>query len=369
MGELRFGIVGAGMMGREHIRNVQAVDGATVVAVADPAPVSVDRSRRLVGDDLLAFDDVAAMLAGCELDAVVVASPNHTHRDVLEPLWGTGLHLLLEKPLCTTTADCLAVRDAAAGHDGIVWMGLEYRYMPAIAQLLGRVRAGEAGRIRMVAIREHRFPFLDKIGSWNRFSANTGGTLVEKCCHFFDLMHLVVGERPTRVYASGAQDVNHLDEVHDGRVPDILDNAFVVVDFPSGARGMLDLCMFAEGSRWEQEVVATGDAGKLEAFVPNVMEVSRGREMEVVVGSRGPDWPVSVHEVGHDPRVRYPGGHHGASYLEVLGLVEAIRAGRSGADVTVDEGLWSVAVGEAAHRSIDEGRPVELAELGLAPEG
>ena len=100
----------------------------------------------------------------------------------------------------------------------------------------------------MVAIREHRFPFLTKVDDWNRFSANTGGTLVEKCCHFFDLMNLILRNAPWRVMASGAQDVNHLDERYDGRTPDILDNAFVIVDYPSGARALLDLCMFAEAT-------------------------------------------------------------------------------------------------------------------------
>lgn len=364
MAALRFGIIGSGMMGREHIHNLQAIDDAEVVAVAEPDAVSVDRARRTVGDSLQVFADTEAMLAGCELDAVVVASPNHTHRSVLDPMWGTGIHMMIEKPLCTTTADCLEVRTAAAEHDGVVWMGLEYRYMPAITQFLERIHGGEAGRLRMVSIREHRFPFLDKIGHWNRFSRNTGGTLVEKTCHFFDLMNLILQERPVRVMASGGQDVNHLDETYDGETPDILDNAFVIVDYPSGARALLDLCMFAEGSRWEQEVSATGDLGKIEAFVPNFMEVARGREMEMVVGSRGPDWPVEVHEIGQDPRVRYTGGHHGASYLELLEFCETIRTGGD-AKVTIDEGLWSVAMGEAAHRSIDENRPVELAELGL----
>ncbi len=364
-GTLRFGIIGAGMMGREHMKNLAALDGAEVVAVAEPDGGSVDRARRVAPGELAVFDDTESMLAGCGLDAVVVvASPNHTHHDVLDLLWATDLHLLIEKPLCTTTADCLAVRARASSHAGVVWMGLEYRYMPAIAEFLGRVRDGDAGRLRMVAIREHRFPFLGKIGDWNRFSRNTGGTLVEKCCHFFDLMNLVLDERPARVMASGAQDVNHLDERYHGETPDILDNAFVIVDYPSGARAMLDLCMFAEGSRWEQEVSAVGDAGKVEAFVPGFMEVARGREMETVVGSRGPDWPVDVQPVGSDPRVRYSGGHHGASYLELADFCEVIRTNGDAA-VTVDDGVWSVAMGEAAHRSIDEGRPVPLSELGL----
>lgn len=56
------------------------------------------------------------------------------------------------------------------------------------------------------------------MNNWNRFNANTGGTLVEKCCHFFDLMRLFAGANPVRVMASGAIDVNHRDELYDGKV-------------------------------------------------------------------------------------------------------------------------------------------------------
>ena len=104
--------------------------------------------------------------------------------------------MLVEKPLCTTVADCQ--RRGATGRppvrpSRVVWMGLEYRYMPPTQRLLAEVRGGTVGNVQMVAIREHRFPFLHKVGNWNRFSRNTGGTLVEKCCHYFDLMNLVVG--------------------------------------------------------------------------------------------------------------------------------------------------------------------------------
>jgi myo-inositol 2-dehydrogenase / D-chiro-inositol 1-dehydrogenase len=364
MGDLRFGVIGTGMMGGEHLRNLAALPGAEVVAIADPDERSRSWGREASPQGVAVFADHSRMIGEVELDAVVVASPNHTHREVLEAVWGTGLHVMVEKPLCTTVADCREVRDRAGRHTGMVWVGLEYRYMPAINQFIGRIRAGDAGRPWMLSIREHRFPFLDKVGNWNRFNHNTGGTLVEKCCHFFDLMNLTLGERPVRVYASGGQDVNHLDESYGGEVPDILDNAFVTVDYPSGARAMLDLCMFAEGSRWEQELVVVGDRGKVEAHLPNFMEVARGRASELVVGERGPDWPVSEFPVSEDPRVLHQGGHHGASYLELLAFTEAVRSGGS-AEVTVEDGLWSVAMGEAAHRSIDEGRPVALEELGL----
>jgi len=362
--DIRFGIVGAGMMGQEHIANLAALPGVRVVALSDPDAAMREQAAARAGGDVAVFTDHRDLVAAGGVDAVIVASPNHTHRTVLDDLWLDGLHLFVEKPLCTTIADCLAVRDRAARHDGLVWVGLEYRYMPAVDLLLRRVRAGDAGRVRMVSIREHRYPFLMKVGDWNRFDRNTGGTLVEKCCHFFDLMNLVLDERPVRVYASGAQDVNHLDEVYDGEVPDILDNAYVVVDYPSGARAALDLCMFAEGSRWEQELVAVGDAGKLEADLPGFMELARGRRAELVVGSRGPEWPVEMRAVEDDPEIRYLGGHHGASYVELARFRDAIRADTA-PEVTVDDGLWSVAMGVAAHRSIDEGRPVDLAELDL----
>ena len=58
--------------------------------------------------------------------------------------------------------------------------------------------------------------------------------------------------------------------------PDILDNAFVIVEHPSGARALLHLCMFAEGSRWEHEIVVVGDAGRLEADLPGFMERAGG---------------------------------------------------------------------------------------------
>ena len=352
---IRYGIVGAGMMGQEHLRNLLEVDGAVVTALADPHERSLTDALGWfpTGHEVVTFSGHEDLAAAGVCDAVVIATPNHTHADVLLDLLDSDLHLLVEKPLCTTVADCRRVVDAAAGRDALVWVGLEYRYMPPVARVIRDAHAGVAGRVRMVALREHRFPFLDKVGSWNRFSRNTGGTLVEKCCHFFDLMAHIVGERPERVMASGAQDVNHLDERYDGEVPDILDNAYVIVEFPGGARGLLDLCMFAEASAHQEELTVVGDAGKIEAFLPD-STVRTGRRTD------GPGGVVT--ETVHDARVRHEGFHHGSSYLEHLDFLAAMRSGAQPA-VGIADGLWSVATGVAAHRSIDEGRPVDLAEV------
>ena len=80
-------------------------------------------------------------------------------------------------------------------------------------------------------------------------------------------------------------------------------------------------------------------------------------------GQRGVHWIGGVEvESVVDPDVRFEGFHHGSSYVEHLRFVEAIRQG-TGPEVTLEDGLWSVAVGEAAHRSIELGRPVGLDEV------
>ena len=356
---VRYGVIGTGMMGVEHIQNILHLDGSEVTAISDPHGSSCDAAiTEVTGAGRsapVAFEHHGALLESGLVDAVVIATPNMTHVDVLGDVLATDVHVMVEKPLCTTVADCQRVVDAAAAGpaDRVVWMGLEYRYMPPTTALLSEIAAGSVGRVHMVAIREHRFPFLVKVGDWNRFSRNTGGTLVEKCCHFFDLMRLAAGAEPVRVMASGGQDVNHLDERYDGETPDILDNAYVIVEFANGVRGMLDLCMFAEASRNEQEIAVTGDEGKLEALVTeSLLRVGRRSDGLHVVDER----PITA------DGVRHVGLHHGASYLEHVDFRAAIVGGRPAA-VTLTDGLWSVAMGVAAHRSIDEKRPVPIAEV------
>ena len=356
---VRYGVIGTGMMGVEHIQNILHLDGSEVTAISDPHGPSCDAAiTEVTGAGRsapVAFEHHGALLESGLVDAVVIATPNMTHVDVLGDVLATDVHVMVEKPLCTTVADCQRVVDAAAAGpaDRVVWMGLEYRYMPPTTALLSEIAAGSVGRVHMVAIREHRFPFLVKVGDWNRFSRNTGGTLVEKCCHFFDLMRLAAGAEPVRVMASGGQDVNHLDERYDGETPDILDNAYVIVEFANGVRGMLDLCMFAEASRNEQEIAVTGDEGKLEALVTeSLLRVGRRSDGLHVVDER----PITA------DGVRHVGLHHGASYLEHVDFRAAIVGGRPAA-VTLTDGLWSVAMGVAAHRSIDEKRPVTIAEV------
>ena len=351
---IRYGIIGTGMMGCEHIRNLALLPGVRVTAIADPDEQSRAWGRMAVGRDVAVYDDPRALLREADVDAVVVATPNYTHFDVLQAIFETRKHVLVEKPLCTEIEDVKRVVDAAARHPGLVWVGMEYRYMRPVARLVEEVHGGAIGKPWMLAIREHRFPFLKKVGDWNRFSRNTGGTLVEKCCHFFDLMNLILRQRPLRVYASGGCDVNHQDERYAGEKPDILDNAFAIVDFANGARALLDLCMFAENSTNEMEIAATGDRGKVEAFVP---------EHRLALTRRDRNEPAIV-RFPVDAGLATAGAHHGSTFFEHLAFRDAIRSGGK-ALVSVEDGALAMAMGAAGERSARLGRPVDLAELGF----
>jgi myo-inositol 2-dehydrogenase/D-chiro-inositol 1-dehydrogenase len=348
---VRYGIIGTGMMGHEHVRNLALLPGAEVVAYSDPSSEQRWWTSQLV-PGAEAFEDHRELLRKAAVDAVVIASPNHTHADVLDAVFEAGTPVLCEKPLCTTVADARRVAERAARHPGLFWVAMEYRYMAPIARLLEAVRGGAVGQLRMLAIREHRYPFLKKVGDWNRFSRNTGGTFVEKCCHFFDLMRLITGSEPVRVYASAGMDVNHLDEAYGGARPDVLDNGFVTVDFASGARGLLDLCMFAEASRNEQEIAATGDAGKVECFIP---------ESTLVLGRRAPR-SIETQTIAVDADVLAAGAHHGSTFVEHQEFRRALLSGGAAA-VSAHDGLMAVVMGAAAERSAAERRPVEISEL------
>ncbi|MET0606041.1 MAG: Gfo/Idh/MocA family oxidoreductase [Beijerinckiaceae bacterium] len=364
---LRYGLIGAGMMAREHIRNLAIIPGSQVTAYSDPD----EGSRRTTGallPEARAFVDHRDLIDSGIVDAIIIASPNDTHAAILCDLFAAPRKLpaLVEKPVCTRLEDCATLAAKASAHPAPVWVAMEYRFMPPVAELVQAVHGGAVGELKMLALREHRFPFLEKVGDWNRFSERTGGTLVEKCCHFFDLMRLVVRDEPARIFASGAMGVNHRNERYGGRTPDILDNAFVIVDFRSGVRAALDLCMFSEGSWWQEEIAATGDRAKVECFVPGPARFWPGgaeREAEIMFSPRAPKNPMR-RKIHVDSDALRAGDHHGSTYYQHLGFRRAVVEGKD-VEVTMTDGLKAVAMGLAAERSARERRVVAIDALSI----
>jgi Predicted dehydrogenases and related proteins len=139
---------------------------------------------------------------------LIIATPNYTHVTVLREAVRSGKHILLEKPMATTLPDACQIMRIAERYDAVLQVGLQYRYKPIYVEAIHEALVRRSiGQIKTITILEHREPFLDKVKQWNKFSKYSGGTLVEKCCHYFDLFNLFAQSRPVSVYAVGSQAV------------------------------------------------------------------------------------------------------------------------------------------------------------------
>ena len=360
---VNYGLIGCGMMGQEHLRNIALLPNTRVAAIFEPNQIMADAAKatapnaKLCGSlsDLLAED----------LDCLLIASPNHMHVAQFTEIADTRpLPILIEKPLYTAPEDAAKLAALEASYGAPVWVGMEYRYMPPVQTFIEQAKAATGG-MTMLTIREHRFPFLEKVGDWNRFNRNTGGTLVEKCCHFFDLMRHILQAEPVRVMASAGQDVNHLDESYDGETPDIWDAGFVIVDFDNGSRAMLELCMYAEGSAYQEELTGLGPTGKIEAKVPGPgrfwpTHLGEPPMPQVIVSPRTPKGPQSV-DIPVDPKLLTAGDHNGSTFYQHVRFLEMVK-GNQAPEVTLRDGMRAVEMGLAAQQSAALGEVVKIGE-------
>ena len=178
---MKYGLIGCGMMGVEHIHNIALLDGARVAGVYDPVPDLAANAATVAGGAVVHSDLHSLVQA---VDAVVIASPNYLHVDQLIDIANIRhIPILVEKPLYTHAADAARIADFQSRYTAPVWVAMEYRYMPPIARFAAKAAAATGG-IEMLTIREHRFPFLPKVGDWNRFNRYTGGNVGGKVLPF-----------------------------------------------------------------------------------------------------------------------------------------------------------------------------------------
>ncbi len=349
----KYGIIGCGMMGVEHIQNINLLNGACVHSVFDPVPELAKLASIKAGGAIIKAS-IQDMIKDSALDAVVIVSPNFRHVEQLEFIARhASLPILCEKPLYTNSSELKRLDSFISHYKSPVWVAMEYRYMPPIARLITECEAITGG-VKMLSIREHRMPFLPKIGDWNRFSKNTGGTLVEKCCHFFDLMRLITRSEPIRVSASAGQMVNHLEERYNDQTPDIWDAGYVLFDFENGIRAMLELCMFADGSLWNEEISAVGPAGKIECRLPGPHRFWPGSLdavplPQITVAPRRHKAPVTQ-DIHIDEKLLMAGDHHGSTYFQHERFLKVVN-GKAKVEVTLEDGRRAVAMGLAAQEA------------------
>jgi predicted dehydrogenase len=363
---VRYGIIGCGMMGQEHLRNIALLPGASVTRIFEPDDAMAQGSLALAPGAQRAAS-LEEVVMSPDVDCLLIASPNFCHAEQLQAIAALRpLPLLLEKPACTTLEDAQALAELGRRYPAPIWVAMEYRYMPPVTRLAEEVHSqAHTGPVTMITIREHRFPFLVKVGDWNRFNRYTGGTLVEKCCHFFDLMRHLTQSEPIRVYASASAAHNHRDERYPDGTPDILDNAYVLVDFASGQRAMLELCMFAEGARYQEEISVVGPIGKAECFVPGPgrfwpAHLGEAPVPKVVISPRHPKGPREL-DVPVDPVALAAGDHNGSTLYQHQRFNAVVR-GQGQVEVALRDGLAAVMIGLAAQESARTGQAISLVD-------
>jgi len=176
-------------------------------------------------------------------------------------------------------------------------------------------------------------------------------------------MRLIVRAEPIRVSASAGQAVNHLDEVYEGQTSDIWDSGYIMFDFANGVRAMLELCMFADGSLWNEEISAVGAQGKIECRLPGPHRFWPGGIQDVphaqmTYAPRSPKNPVTQ-DVIIDEALLRAGDHHGSTFFQHQKFLDLVN-GVGSVEVTLNDGRRAVEMGLAAQEAATRHCVVEL---------
>lgn len=190
---VRFGLVGAGEIGRLRAAALRNVPGCSLAAVADADGARAQAAARSSG--ARAFEDHRRMLGEGSLDAVIVSTPPHLHEEIAVAALEAGKHVLCEKPLAPTVESCRRILECAGHHGRSVATGFNQRYFPAIQFVKQVLDRGEMGRLRHVkayaghrGLNEFRQP-------WEHDSRIIGGgTLMDNGIHLIDHVRFLLGD-------------------------------------------------------------------------------------------------------------------------------------------------------------------------------
>lgn len=401
-------ILGCGMMGQEHISYIQKyTPDLAIKFLCDPNESSTDTAMAMINESgssetPAVFRDEDQLLAHVdEIDLLVIASPNYMHTPQLIRWGNFDITILVEKPVAISEEQIADLK--AAKLTAQIWVAMEYRFIPAINKLLQLLP--EVGPIKKVTIRENRYPFLSKIEEWNKDVKKSGDTLVEKCCHFFDLFRLITGQEMdscvSKVHRGLLWDHYGYQDQEDEEVVPIIDSAYVLLDFvqtkgiatttttteaqASSKRravqhstiGCLELCMFAEGSRHQEEIIVTGMKGRVEAYLPEnkVFLYQRPTATGLWIDKSKPP-PVDsyteeifdcsdlrqVYDFADSIPEMHSGYHYCSTAIEWKYLIDTINDFKEGKPftpkVTLEDGIKAVEMGIASMVNISNGNMV-----------
>lgn len=258
MAKIRYGIIGLGPRGFALIDSAKKTGEVEIVAGADLDSASREELRKIVPNAKL-YADYKALLKLDEVDAVVIATPNFTHKGIAIDAIKANKDIFCEKPIGITMQEFNEVAEELEKTDLIFQTGIELRFSKMGTKLKQAVDNRDIGNLQMLWCREFRPPFKCGAEGW-RVSKKSGGTFLEKCIHHFDLFCWLAKSKPKMVSAIGGGDVIYKDN-------GIVDNGIVSIEFENGIRACLTLALFHDVG-FLMELGALGDNGRIETNTP-----------------------------------------------------------------------------------------------------
>ena len=332
---LAIGVIGAGRMGARHALTVRAIDGAELVAIADPSRLA--RERALSGARALETADWRDLVgAPRDLDAVIVATPSETHAEIAVAALEAGLHVLVEKPIATTVPDALRMIGAARESGRTLMVGHLERFNPAVRKVRHLVEEGRLGRIFRISAR--------RVGPQPRRVLDVG-VAIDLATHDLDVMQYVLGERIERVFADGGR-FSH------SRHEDLLS---CVLRFSGGAHGLLDVNWVTPEK--QRDLTILGEAGMVRASYLTqevwFYETARGRTpwQEFALFQGDGDGAVVRFAVRHIEPIR----------AQLEAFIDCVIQRRP-APVTGEDGLLALLGALGLLESLESGQPMNPVE-------
>lgn len=285
----RLGLIGAGRMGRTHLRALEGSTTVAVTAVVEPVPAA--RSA-IAGTGRAVFEDVAQLLDAGKIDGVLITAPSDRHLEIVTQVAAAGLPILCEKPCGLSSAEIRAAAEAVERHDVPFQVAYWRRYVPALQALRTRIADGELGDTHLFASFQ-----WDGQPPAAAFRAHSGGIFIDMGVHEFDQIRWLSGQEIGELNVVSPP---LSEEVADGRD---VDSAQAIATLSGDATAFVSLGRYFPGGDMARiEIFGTRDAVRIDFLDPKDGEQAqldalvRQAEGFATFATGGPRSGASIHD-------------------------------------------------------------------------
>ncbi len=258
MTKIVYGLVGFGARGQALAAAAVKTGLISIGAICDSRS-DIQSLAEQEYPEAVFYSDYGRMLESGLVDVVVIATPNDLHYALAKGALEKGYHVFCEKPVAFSDKEVLDLQALVERQGKIFHVGVELRYSPMMNYAKSLLDSDTIGRPQLLWCRELRPPFWPGEEDW-RLGPRSGGSLLEKNIHHFDLFNWFFGCRPVQVSAIGGADVVYQKEK-------VLDNAIVDIEYESGQRASLILGLFYQAA-FSLELGFLGAKGRIDMEVP-----------------------------------------------------------------------------------------------------